>query len=117
MGAKKQRDPNLDLFESIAQERDASGGGGLHQLVKWMPTALALGLFGQVCLAGLRPALEERERLRSVAEGLEERRDALLTEAQDLEQLRAAQNDPVYQERLRRRGLDPQFRPGNQAGL
>ena len=76
-----------------------------------VPVLLALGLFAQLCLGGLRPALEERARLERVADRLADRRARLLTDANELERLRAAQNDPVYRERLRRRGLDPRFGP------
>ena len=77
----------------------------------WIPTLLVLGLFAQLCLGGLRPALEERSRLESMERELLERRATLIQEAQGLERLRDAQDDPVYRERLRRRSLDPSFGP------
>ena len=84
------------------------GRRGLH----WTPVLLAMVLFAQVALLGLRPALRERERLAAAEVVLRERhaRDTALA-SQIALHLRASQ-DPVVQERQRRlRELPPESRP------
>ncbi len=118
------RQASTKLFADATQRRErprrrkrSDGGAGETQtslvgrLAGWVPLLLALGLFVHLCLGGLRPALQEKSRLERVAQELLERRGGLVSEAQALEQLRGAQSDPVYLERMRRRSLDPQFGP------
>jgi len=72
------------------------------RLLYWLPVFVALALFAQLALRGLRPALSEHRRLVEAEQVLERRkaRDLALHDQIALE-LRARQ-DPIYQERQRR---------------
>jgi hypothetical protein len=70
-------------------------------LVHWAPVGIALALFAQLALLGMKPALAERERLREAGERLETRLAADEEEHARLSAFRRALDDPVYRERLR----------------
>ena len=77
-------------------------------LFYWLPVIVALAVFGQVALLGLRPALTEERRLADATEVLLERQAAALEESARLSRLLRAQQDPVFLERERREQLvDP----------
>jgi|SRR5687767_14883727 len=78
-----------------------------QSLFYWLPVLVALVLFAQVSLLGLRPALRESARL-TVAEGLLDRYEAEQRRAHDLARILRAQSDPIYLERERRALLDPE---------
>ena len=103
-----------DLFTALA----LGGAGGAQLRAKvapaprqqsvlyWLPVLVALVLFAQVALLGLRPALRESNRL-TVAEGLLDRYEAQQERAHHLARILRAQSDPIYLERERRALLDP----------
>ena len=74
------------------------GARGLY----WLPVFVALALFAQLALRGLRPAVSEHRRLVEAEQVLERRkaRDLALHDQIALE-LRA-RRDPIYRERQRR---------------
>jgi hypothetical protein len=76
----------------------------------WIAVLVALGFFAQVSLSGLRPALQERQRLEREEQRLLQRREALDARTRELTERLAAQRDPVYIERERRALLDPERR-------
>jgi hypothetical protein len=104
-----------DLFTALA----LGGAGGAQLRAKvapvaqrqsisyWLPVLVALVLFAQVALLGLRPALRESNRL-TVAEGLLDRYEAQQERAQRLARILRAQSDPIYLARERRALLDPE---------
>jgi len=104
-----------DLFTALAL--GGSGGAQLRLKVApapqqqsvfyWLPVLVALVLFAQVALLGLRPSLRESARL-TVAEGLLDRYEAQRERAHDLARTLRAQSDPIYLERERRALLDPE---------
>jgi len=74
----------------------------------WLPVLVALAVFGQVALLGLRPALTEERRLADATTLLLERQTAALEESARLSRLLQAQQDPVFLERERRdQRIDP----------
>lgn len=74
----------------------------------WLPVIVALAVFGQVAMLGLRPALTEERRLAVATEVLLQRYESALEESAGLSQRLRAQQDPVYLERERREQLvDP----------
>jgi hypothetical protein len=79
----------------------AGAGRSLRALLGWLPLALALGLFAQLSLRGLRPALAERERLLRCEAELGARLADALAERASLEAFDEALDDPIYLERLR----------------
>jgi hypothetical protein len=104
-----------ELFTALA----LGGAGGAQLRAKaapkaqqqsisyWLPVLVALVLFAQVALLGLRPALRESARL-TVAEGLLDRYEAQQERAHKLARILRAQSDPIYLERERRALLDPE---------
>jgi hypothetical protein len=72
------------------------------RILYWSPVFVALALFAQVALRGLRPAVSEHRRLAAAEAVLEARRarDQALGERIALE-LRARE-DPIFRERQRR---------------
>jgi hypothetical protein len=104
-----------DLFTALA----LGGAGGAQLRAKvapapqrqsifyWLPVFVALVLFAQVALLGLRPALRESNRL-TVAEGLLDRYGAQQERSHRLARILRAQSDPIYLERERRALLDPE---------
>ena len=76
-------------------------------VVAWSPVWVPLAICVQVALLGLRPALEERERLETEAHALVVRYDELATERVELDRILQAQSDPLFVERERRALLDP----------
>ncbi len=85
----------------------ALGRGGL----RWLPVAIALGLFAQLALRGLRPALAERTRLEHSSERLDERLQEDGQQRSELAAFREALDDPIYQERLRLKRLESGAKP------
>jgi len=79
-----------------------------RSLFYWLPVVVALGLFAQVALLGLKPALRESTRLGTAEEQLLERYRAEETRAAELERVHRAVRDPIYLERERRLLEDPQ---------
>jgi hypothetical protein len=73
----------------------------LHWLY-WSPVALAMVVFAQVALQGLRPALSERRRLLEEEGRMEARYRGGMQTREHLADLLRAQRDPVYLERERR---------------
>jgi hypothetical protein len=74
----------------------------------WLPVLVALAVFGQVALLGLRPALSEERRLVEAGEVMLGRHGAAIEESARLTRLLRAQQDPVYLERERRQlRVDP----------
>ena len=65
----------------------------------WLPPALALMVFAQVCLLGLRPSLAESRRLAQAEELLSGRHTAALEVRDELDRVLRAQSDPVFLER------------------
>lgn len=72
----------------------------------WVPLGLAL----QIAVLGLRPALDERERLALDEELLRARRADLVAEREHLDRALRALADPMFLERERRALLDPKGR-------
>ena len=81
---------------------ESTGRGPLQVLLGWLPLLAALGLLAQIGLVGLRPALEEQERLRAAEQRVLDRHRELLEESRRLEAEAAAWEDPIFRERLRR---------------
>ena len=74
----------------------------------WLPVLVALAVFGQVALLGLRPALTEERRLADATTVLLDRQSVALEESSRLSRLLRAQQDPVFLERERRdQRVDP----------
>ena len=68
----------------------------------WSPVALALIVFAQVALQGLRPALAEQRRLLEAEGRMEARYSGGMQTRAYLADLLRAQRDPIYLERERR---------------
>ena len=81
-------------------------GRSLEVLMYWMPVWVLLILLAQIGTRGLRPALEEEQRLIDHEKILLDRLEADQARAQELYSLREAMSDEVYQERLRRLDQD-----------
>ena len=79
-----------------------------RRLFYWLPVAVALGLFAQVALLGLKPALRESTRLGGAEAALLERYQAEQSRRAELERVHRALRDPIYLERERRLLEDPQ---------
>lgn len=75
----------------------------IRELCSWAPVWIPLVLVAQIGIRGLRPALAEQRRLERAETGLELRHDQALEESTELDRLLRAQDDPIYQERERRR--------------
>lgn len=71
-------------------------------LVYWLPVIVALCVFAQVAVLGLRPALLEERRLADATGTLVGRYDESVEESARLSRLLRAQKDPVLLERERR---------------
>ena len=74
----------------------------LAPFLYWFPVALALVVFAQVALQGLRPALAERRRLLEAEEQMAARTSGGIQTRAYLADLLRAQSDPIYLERERR---------------
>ena len=77
------------------------------RVARWIPALAALLVFGQVCLLGLRPALEESRRLDAAEARMHERHATALEHQVSLERTLQAQRDPIYLERERKHLLSP----------
>ena len=75
----------------------------LEVFLYWMPVWVPLILLAQLGARGLRPARLEDQRLRQQEERLQERLDGDRQQAESLRRQRAALEDDIYLERLRRR--------------
>jgi hypothetical protein len=71
-------------------------------VLAWVPPAVALVVFAQVCLLGLKPSLAESRRLAQAEELLQARHSAALERRQELDRVLRAQSDPIYLERERK---------------
>lgn len=74
----------------------------LEVVAYWMPVWVPLIVLAQFGTRGLAPARQEERRLEAHQAALEARRAQLLQRLEGLEALHQAQDDPIYQERLRR---------------
>ncbi len=74
----------------------------LEVVAYWMPVWVPLIVLAQFGTRGLAPARKEERRLEAHQAALEARRTQLLQRLEGLEALHEAQDDPIYQERLRR---------------
>jgi len=72
------------------------------RLVFWAPVWLPLVFVYQLVLGGLRPTLQEGERVRGAEAEVRARVDALEAERADLETRRAMLSDPIYRARVER---------------
>jgi hypothetical protein len=110
--AKPSSDPHSEAFLTALALGDGGGSTRAKPAARpqgvfyWLPVLVALAVFAQVALLGLRPALRESARL-TVAEGLLDRFDSEQQRARDLGRILRAQGDPIYLERERRALLDP----------
>ena len=77
-------------------------------LLYWLPVVVALGLFAQVSLLGLKSALTESGRLLRAEKELCDRVLAEQERARRLGRVLRAQSDPIYLERERRLLQDPE---------
>ena len=118
-GKNEQRAATSDLHEQdglLAASKTPPGDGpgfarrylvrSLEVLMYWMPVWVLLVLLAQIGTRGLRPALEEEQRLIEHERALLERLEADQARAQTLYSLREAMSDDIYQERLRRLDQD-----------
>ena len=74
----------------------------------WVPVFIGLGLFAQIAFLGLRPSLAERAALDRKQAALERMHAERLDRLGELEDWVRAQEDPIYQERVRLMALDPE---------
>jgi hypothetical protein len=72
------------------------------RLAYCLPVAIPLGLFAQIALLGLRPALAERAHLERMQEEMQSRLEADESLHEELSLRRAAREDPIFRERQRR---------------
>jgi hypothetical protein len=79
-----------------------SGREVLAHLCGYLPLALALAVFCQVCLLGLRPTRTEARRLGAAEAALFARYDYATEQREVLDRLRRAQSDEIYLWRERR---------------
>ncbi len=77
----------------------------LRAAVYWAPVWIPLGLFAQIAWLGLRPALDERDRLEREASAVETRHERDRAEWERMRDEREAWNDEVWRERWRRARL------------
>jgi hypothetical protein len=77
----------------------------------WIP----LGLFAQIALLGLRPALVEAKRLEHEAAGVEARHERTEQEWKRMRAEREAWDDEVWRERMRRAHLEESSGSGTRA--
>lgn len=75
------------------------GIGGVRY---WLPVLIPLGLFAQLALLGLRPALSESARLAVAEERLVDEFEFELSRSERITTVLRAQADPIYLERERR---------------
>jgi hypothetical protein len=80
----------------------SSRGGERRPWVQWLPLGLALAVFAQVAMLGMRPALAESRRLGRAEERLADRYQRASAESAELGERLRAQADPIYLERERR---------------
>jgi len=120
MGEKnEERAATSDLHEQdgllAASTTPLAGGPGfarrylvrsLEVLMYWMPVWVLLILLAQIGTRGLRPAVEEEQRLIEHERALLERLESDEAHARELYTVREAMSDDIYQERLRRRDQD-----------
>jgi hypothetical protein len=74
----------------------------LRRLGYWLPVFLALAVFVQVALRGLKPSLQESRHLRAAEERMLERYERGMERRGQLSDLLRAQQDPIFLERERR---------------
>jgi hypothetical protein len=72
------------------------------EVLGWLPPAIALGVFAQVALLGLRPSLAEGRRLGEAEERMTARHAAAVERRDELERTLRAQADPIFLERERK---------------
>lgn len=82
--------------------RSGSRGGVLARVAYWLPVLVPLGLFAQIALLGLRPALAERAALERMQAHMQARLEADQALHDELELRREAREDPIFRERQRR---------------
>jgi len=75
---------------------------GLRGVLYWLPVLVPLGIFAQLALLGMGPALDESARLGAAEERLVADFEGELARAQHIESVLRAQADPIYLERERR---------------
>ncbi len=68
----------------------------------WLPPTVALVVFAQVALLGLRPSLAESRRLADAEQRLVARTSAAWECREELDRVLRAQSDPIYLERERK---------------
>lgn len=79
----------------------------LARFTYWLPVAIPLGLFAQIALFGLRPALAEREHLARMRVEVETRHEQDMELYDELGRRYRARHDPVFRERQRRLAQGP----------
>jgi hypothetical protein len=94
-------------MDTSSSDTPPSGASLRRQALYWAPVGVALIVFGQVALEGLRPALGESRRLAAAEERMLGRYQANLSQESELGRWLRAQNDPIYLERERRMLLAP----------
>ena len=82
--------------------RGASARRVARGVLGWLPLAIAMGLFAQFSLGGLRPALAERHHLARMRTEMELRHAADLAIYGELDLRHRARMDPIFRERQRR---------------
>ena len=87
----------------VPGERRASVGRRVARgLFGWLPLCVSLGVFAQLALLGLRPALAERAHLARMRELVELRHQADFALHDELALRERAREDPIFRERRRR---------------
>jgi hypothetical protein len=87
----------------VPSPRPASlGRRAARGLFGWLPLCVGLGVFAQLALCGLRPALAEREHLARMRELVELRHSADFALHDELALRERARQDPIFRERRRR---------------
>lgn len=100
---------DLDLFAAESSAPPPRGWRGVGTVfLAWLPVLAALALTAQIGIAGLRPALQEAERLERAEASQQARRERLQEETAALLAALQAQQDPIYLERERKMLLDPE---------
>ena len=98
------------LFEALSSEGTgwratswrAETPSGMRGVLYWLPVLLPLAIFAQFALLGMRPALDESERLARSEARLVASFEEQLARSQRIDSMLRAQRDPIYLERERR---------------
>jgi hypothetical protein len=80
----------------------AGPGSVAGRIAYWLPVAVPLGLFAQIALLGLRPALADRAHLERMEVEMRTRLEADEALNEELSLRREAREDPIFRERQRR---------------